>query len=42
MLYIRIDNMRRANLLVPPSLAIAKAKSITSSLSIPETDFKAS
>jgi hypothetical protein len=42
MLYIWIDNMRRANLPVPPSLAIAKAKSIASSLSIPETDFKAS
>ncbi len=34
--------MRRANLPVPPSFAIAKAKSITSSLSIPKTDFKAS
>jgi hypothetical protein len=34
--------MRRANLPVPPSLAIAKAKSIASSLSIPEMDFKAS
>jgi len=34
--------MHRANLLVPPSLAIAKAKSIASSLSIPETNFKAS
>jgi hypothetical protein len=42
MLYIWIDSMRRANLPVPPSLAIAKAKSIASSLSIPETDFKAS
>ncbi len=42
MLYIWIDNMRRVNLLVLPSLAIAKAKSIASSLSIPETDFKAS
>jgi hypothetical protein len=42
MFYIWIDNMRRANLPVSPSLAIAKAKSITSSLSIPETDFKAS
>jgi hypothetical protein len=42
MLYIWIDNMRRANLLVPPSLAIAKAKNIASSLSILETDFKAS
>jgi hypothetical protein len=34
--------MRRANLPAPPSLAIAKAKSIALSLSIPETDFKAS
>jgi len=42
MLYIWIDSMRRANLPVPPSLAIAKAKSIASSLLIPETDFKAS
>jgi hypothetical protein len=42
MLYIWINNMRRANLPVPPSLAIAKAKSIASSLSIPEMDFKAS
>jgi hypothetical protein len=42
MLYIWIDSMRRANLPVPPSLAIAKAKSIASSLSIPETNFKAS
>jgi hypothetical protein len=42
MLYIWIDNMRHANLLVPPSLAIAKAKSIASSLSISETNFKAS
>jgi hypothetical protein len=42
MLYIWIDNMRRANLHVPPSLAIAKVKSITSSLSIPKTNFKAS
>jgi hypothetical protein len=42
MLYIWIDNMCRANLPVPPSLAIAKAKNIASSLSIPETDFKAS
>jgi hypothetical protein len=37
MLYIWIDNMHRANLPVPPSFAIAKAKSIASSLSIPET-----
>ncbi len=42
MLYIWIDSMRRANLPVPPSLAIAKAKSIASSLSILETNFKAS
>ncbi len=42
MLYIWIDSMRRANLPVPPSLAITKAKSIASSLSIPKTDFKAS
>jgi len=42
MLYIWIDNMRHANLPVPPSLAIAKTKSIASSLSISETDFKAS
>ena len=34
--------MRRAKLPIPPSLAIAKAKSITSSLSIPDSDFKAS
>jgi hypothetical protein len=42
MLYIWIDSMHCANLLVPPSLAITKAKSIASSLSIPEMDFKAS
>jgi hypothetical protein len=42
MLYIWIDSMRRANLPVPPSLAITNAKSITSSLSIPKTNFKAS
>jgi len=34
--------MRRANLPVPPSFTIAKAKSIASNLSISETDFKAS
>jgi len=34
--------MHHANLPVPPSLAIAKAKSIASKLSIPKTDFKAS
>ncbi len=42
MLYIWIDIMRRANLPIPPSLAIAKAKSIASSLSILKMDFKAS
>ncbi len=42
MLYIWIDSMCRAKLPVPPSLAIAKAKSITSSLSIPKSNFKAS
>jgi hypothetical protein len=42
MLYIWIDSMRCANLPILPSLAIAKAKSIASSLSIPEIDFKAS
>jgi hypothetical protein len=41
MFYIWIDSIHRANLPVSPSLAIAKAKSIASSLSIPETDFKA-
>ncbi|KAF5185902.1 Tigger transposable element-derived protein [Thalictrum thalictroides] len=41
-LYLWIDSMRRAKLPVPPSLAIAKAKSIASALSIPETEFKAS
>jgi hypothetical protein len=42
MLYIWIDNMHRAKLPIPPSLAIAKAKSIASDLSIPKSDFKAS
>jgi hypothetical protein len=42
MLYIWIDIMRHANLHVSPSLAIAKAKSIASSLSISKTNFKAS
>jgi hypothetical protein len=42
MLYIWIDNMRRARLLVPPSLTITKAKSIASTLSISDSDFKAS
>ncbi len=34
--------MRRARLLVPPSLTITKAKSIASTLSISDSDFKAS
>jgi hypothetical protein len=42
MLYIWIDSMRHARLPVPPSLAIAKAKSIASTLSISDSDFKAS
>ncbi len=42
MLYIWINNMRHAKLPVPPSLAIAKAKIIASSLSIPKSNFKAS
>ena len=42
MLYVWIDSMRRAKLPVPPSLAIAKAKIIASTLSIPESEFKAS
>jgi len=42
MLYIWIDSMRRAKLSVSPSLAIAKAKSIVSTLSISNSDFKAS
>jgi hypothetical protein len=42
MLYICINNMRCANFHVLPSLTIAKAKSITLSLSILKTDFKAS
>ncbi len=41
MLCIWIDSMHCAKLLVLPSLTIAKAKSITSSLSIPKSDFKA-
>jgi hypothetical protein len=42
MFYIWIDNMRRAKLPILPSFTIAKAKNIASSLSIPESDFKAS
>ncbi len=38
MLYIWIDNMRHAKLHVPSSLAIAKAKSIASSLSSLESE----
>jgi len=41
MLYIWIDSMGRAKLLVPPSLAIAKVKSIASTLSIFDSNFKA-
>jgi hypothetical protein len=42
MFYIWIDSMRCAKLHVLPSLAIAKAKSIASSLSISKSNFKAS
>ncbi|KAI6648197.1 hypothetical protein LOD99_12006 [Oopsacas minuta] len=42
MLYLWIDGMRRANLPVSPTLAIAKAKRIAEQLSISEDDFKAS
>jgi hypothetical protein len=42
MFYIWIESMRCTKLLVLPFLAIAKAKSITSSLSIPKSNFKAS
>jgi hypothetical protein len=42
MLYIWIDSMRHAKLPVSPSLAILKAKSIASTLSISNLDFKAS
>jgi hypothetical protein len=42
MLYIWIDNMHCAKLLVPPSFAIGKVKSIASNLSIPKSNFKAS
>ncbi|CAK9856376.1 unnamed protein product [Sphagnum jensenii] len=42
MFYIWIDSMCRAKLPVLPSFAIAKAKNIASSLSIPEFHFKAS
>ncbi len=38
MLYIWIDSMRRAKLPIPSSLAIAKTKSIASSLSILESE----
>ena len=41
-LFLWIDSMRRANLPVPPSLVIAKAKRIAQELSISEDDFKAS
>ncbi len=42
MLYIWIDNMRCAKLLVPPSFGITKVKSIASSLFILKSNFKAS
>jgi hypothetical protein len=42
MLYIWIDSKRHARLPVPPSLAIGKEKSIASTLSIFDSDFKAS
>jgi len=42
MLYIWIDSIRRAKLPILPSLAIVKAKSIASTLSIFDSDFKAS
>ena len=41
-LYVWIDSMRRANMPVPPSLAIVKAKQIAAELSISQDDFKAS
>jgi hypothetical protein len=40
MFYIWIDSMRCAKLLVPPSLVLAKARSIAPSLSILESNFK--
>ncbi len=42
MLYIWIDNMCCAKLLVPPSFAITEVKSIASSLFISKSNFKAS
>ena len=41
-LYLRIDSMRRANLPVPPLLALLKAKKIAEQLLISQDDFKAS
>lgn len=41
-LYVWIDSMRRADMPVPPSLAILKAKEIAAELSISNDDFKAS
>ena len=41
-LYLWIDSMRRANLSVPPSLAILKAKEIAEQLLISQDDFKSS
>jgi len=40
--FTELENMHRANLPILPSFVIAKAKSIASSLSISETNFKAS
>ncbi len=42
MLYIWINSMRHAKLLVPPSLTIAKAKNIAFNLSISESNIRAS
>jgi len=41
-LYLWIDSMRRANLPVPPSLAILKAKKIAEQLLISHDEFKVS
>ena len=41
-LYLWIDSVRRANLPVPPSLAILKAKKIAEELLMSQDDFKAS
>ena len=41
-LYLWIDSVRRANLPVPPFLAILKAKKIAEELLISQDDFKVS